>query len=137
MYGIPNMKLEKEILNIKTNISQLKDAYQDAYKDIVIKKHQKDDLLLQLKDAIDLKNEELETAHQKTEQLNKRKSRACSSRIIVENQIHHNVDVQYMNGKITAIPSTNVAILISDNHLVMEKFYFSVPSQIPKEIITA
>lgn len=131
------MKLDKEILNIKTNISQLKDAYQDAYKNIVIKKHQKNDLLIQLKEKIDQKNEELETAHQKTEQLNKRRLRACSSRIIVENQIHHNVDVQYMNGKITAIPSTNVAILISDNHLIMEKFDFSAPSQIPKEIITA
>lgn len=115
------MKLEKEILNIKTNISQLKDAYQDAYKKIVLKKHQKNDLLIQLRDAIEIKNEELETAHQKNEQLNRRRLRACSSRIIVENQIHQNVDVQYMSRKITAIPSENVAIVINDNHLVMEK----------------
>ncbi|MDD7177350.1 MAG: flagellar assembly protein A [Lachnospiraceae bacterium] len=133
---LQSMRLEKEILNIKTNISQLKDAYQDAYKNIVIKKHQRNDLLIHLKDAIDQKNEELETAHQKNEQVNKRRTRACSSRIIVENQIHQNVDVQYMSRKINAIPSENVAILINDNHLVMEKYDFSASPQIPKEIIT-
>lgn len=118
---LQQMVLDKEILNIKNSIAQLMTAYENMCKKLSDQKNSKNTLFLKLKDAIYVKNQELEAAHQKAEELKKRKIRACCSRIIVEHHVYDNVNVQYMDRKITAIPSKKVAILINNDHLVMEK----------------
>lgn len=118
---LQQMALDKEIFQIKSDIAQLTETYDQACKTAPIEKCNQNHLFLKLKDAIYVKNQELEAANKKTEQLNNRKLRACSSRIIVEHHVYDNVNVHYMDRKITAIPSKKVAILINDNHLIMEK----------------
>ena len=115
------MILEKETAKIKASIAQLTEAYEEACKKYSDQITRKNDLFLKVKDAIYIKNQELESVNKKTEQITKRHKRACSSRIIVEHHIFANVDIQYMDHKITAIPSKKVAVLINNDHLIMEK----------------
>lgn len=118
---LQKMILDKEIRGIKSTISQLKAVYEDTYQKSTCQKNQKYDLLLKLNDAIYMKNQELESAHKKADLLKKRTARACSSKIIVEHDVHDNVTIQYRDRKITAIPSNKVAIVINDDHLIIEK----------------
>lgn len=118
---LQQMRIDQEILKIKNNITSLTTAYEEASKKIPGQKSSKTDLLLKLQDAIYLQNNELEQAHKKADKLKKRIKRACSSRIIVEHHVYDNVKVQYMDRRITAVPSNNVAILINNDHLIMEK----------------
>ena len=115
------MLLDKETKKIKTSITQLTTAYEEACKKNSDQKKYWNDLFLKIKDAIYIKNQELASVHKKEEQLQKRQKRACSSKIIVEHHIYDNVNVQYMDRKITAIPSKKVAILINNDRLIMEK----------------
>ena len=85
------------------------------------------DLLQKAEHTIAVQNEALECAYQKMDALEKRQTRACQSKIIVEQNVYDNVQVHYMNKKITAIPSTQVAILINKDSLVMEKLYSCDP----------
>ena len=118
---LEKMILEKEISKIKASISQLTTAYEEACKKHPEQLAKHNDLLLKVKDAVYIKNQELEAAHIKEEHIQKREKRACTSKIIVEHQIYDNVDVQYMSRKITAVPSKKTAILINNNRLIMEK----------------
>ena len=43
------------------------------------------------------------------------------ARIIVEHRVYDNVQIQYMDKKITAAPSVRVEILINNDKLIMEK----------------
>lgn len=118
---LQKMILEKETTKIKASIAQLTEAYEEACKKYSDQITRKNDLFLKVKDAIYIKNQELESVNKKTEQIIKRRKRACSSKIIVEHHIFDNVDIQYMDHKITAIPSKKVAVLINNDHLIMEK----------------
>ena len=115
------MTLDQEISKTKNNITRLTTAYEDACKKILGHQNKKNNLLLKLQDAIYIQNNELEAAHKKADKLKTRIKRACSSRIIVEHHVYDNVNVQYMDREITAIPSKKVAILINNDHLIMEK----------------
>lgn len=118
---LQKMMLEKETEKIKASITQLTNAYEEARKKYSDQVTQQNDLFLKVKDAIYIKNHELQSAHKKSEQIQKRHKRACSSKIIVEHHIYDNVEIQYMDHKITAIPSKKIAILINNDHLIMEK----------------
>lgn len=118
---LQKMILDKEILKIKTFITQLTNAYEEACQKYPNQAAKQKDLFLKVKDAIYIKNQELSAAHKKEDIIQKRQKRACSSKIIVEHHIYDNVDIQYMDRKITAVPSKKVAILIHNNHLIMEK----------------
>ena len=118
---LQQMTLDQEISKVKNNITRLTTAYEDACKKIPGYQNKKTNLLLKLQEAIYMQNNELEAAHKKADKLKTRIKRACSSKIIVEHHVYDNVNVQYMDRKITAIPSKKVAILINNDHLIMEK----------------
>ena len=115
------MVVDKEISKIKAYITQLTNVYEEACQKHPNQSTKQRDLFLKVKDAIYVKNQELSAAQKKKEQIQKRQKRACSSQIIVEHHIYDNVDIQYMDRKITAIPSKKVAVLINNNRLIMEK----------------
>ena len=115
------MIADKEISKIKGYIAQLTNVYEEACKKHPNQSTKQRDLFLKVKDAIYVKNQELSAAQKKKEQIQKRQKRACSSQIIVEHHIYDNVDIQYMDRKITAIPPKKVAVLINNNRLIMEK----------------
>ena len=115
------MVVDKEITKITAYIAQLTNVYEEACQRHPNQLAKQKDLFLKVKDAIYVKNQELSAAQRKKEQIQKRQKRACSSKIIVEHHIYDNVDIQYMDRKITAIPSKKVAVLINNNRLIMEK----------------
>lgn len=113
--------LENEITRIKSDITRLTKAYDTFCKTLPFMQRGTNSLFIKTKDAIYTKNRELASAYQKTEDLEKRLSRACHSRIVVEQHVYENVKVQYMDRKITAVPSTQVVFLINNDKLIMEK----------------
>lgn len=57
------------------------------------------------------------------EEVRRRDERACRSRIVVEQRVFDNVQIHYLNKKITAVSSSQVEIRIHEDNLVMEKLF--------------
>ena len=119
--------IKNEIANIKTMLTKLTTVYNTYCEKTIYTNPYANDLLQKAEHTIAVQNEALECAYQKMDALEKRQTRACQSKIIVEQNVYDNVQVHYMSKKITAIPSTQVAILINKDSLVMEKLYSCDP----------
>ena len=89
------------------------------------------DKIIQIKSALSelegdkrsVKLQELKTALKEKNALEKRISKACRSKVIVENRLYENVQICYMGKNLTTIPSTQVKIHVVNEHLIIEKFY--------------
>lgn len=81
------------------------------------------DILCRVNQTISEKSLELQDVNRKMQDVRKRDERACRSRIVVEQQVFDNVQVHYLNKKITAVPSRRVEICIHEDGLVIEKLF--------------
>ncbi|MGN0414113.1 MAG: DUF342 domain-containing protein [Agathobacter sp.] len=112
---------ESQAGEIKTLLSQLVSARNQVGYRQKLEKKPVGELLSRVEHTISEKNMELKGVNQKMEDVRKREERACQSRIIVEQQVFENVQIHYLNKKITAIPASQVEIRIHGDGLVMEK----------------
>lgn len=115
--------LEREIMEIKEAMTKLVSARNQIFFNRKAEKN-KMEMILQIDNMIAKKERELTDVNQRVENVRKRDKRACQSRIIVEQQVYENVQVYYLNQKITAIPSSHIEIRIDNKNLVMEKRYW-------------
>lgn len=116
--------LEREIMEIKEAMTKLVSARNQIIFNGKIEKNKMEEMILQINSMIEKKERELIDANQRMENVRKRDKRACQSRIIVEQKVYENVQVYYLNQKITAIPSSHIEIRIDNKNLVMEKRYW-------------
>ncbi|MBO5113974.1 MAG: DUF342 domain-containing protein [Lachnospiraceae bacterium] len=116
--------LEREIMEIKEAMTKLVSARNQIIFNRKIEKNKMEEMILQINSMIEKKERELIDANQRMENVRKRDKRACQSRIIVEQKVYENVQVYYLNQKITAIPSSHIEIRIDNKNLVMEKRYW-------------
>lgn len=103
---------------VKHSLSQLAAARKELEK----QKDTDEAMLVRIQDTISKKFDEMKAFNRKLEMINKREKRARKSKIIVQHQIYDNVEIQYENQKITAIPSCHVEVKYR-NHLVIEQLY--------------
>lgn len=117
------MTAENQAGELKSVLSRLVSARNQVDYQQKITKRPNAELLSRVEHTISEKNMELEDVNQKMEKVRKRDERACQSRIIVEQQVFDNVQIHYLNKKITAVPSRQVEIRIHGDSLVMEKLF--------------
>lgn len=103
---------------VKHSLSQLAAVRKEVEK----QKDEGEAMLVRIQDTISKKLDEMKAYNQELEMLNKREKRARKSKIIVQHQIYDNVELQYENQKIMAIPSCHVEVKYR-NHLVIEQLY--------------
>lgn len=113
--------LENEITEIESTIERLTKACQTLRENSAEQTWKTNDLYQKAEKALRIKTKQLNTAHKSIAQLEERLVRAHQSRIVVEQHLYDNVQIHYMDKKITAIPSTQVAILIKNEELIVEK----------------
>lgn len=116
--------LEREIMEIKEAMTKLVSARNQIIFSRKIEKNKMEEMILQIDNMVAKKERELTDVNQRMENVRKRDKRACQSRIIVEQKVYENVQVYYLNQKITAIPSSHIEIRIDNKNLVMEKRYW-------------
>lgn len=114
---------ENEAGEIKNMLSQLVCARNQVGCRQKLAKKPANELLSRVEHTISQKNKELKDVNQRMEDVQKRDERACQSRIIVEQQVFENVQIHYLNKKITALPASQVEIRIHGDGLIMEKLF--------------
>lgn len=113
--------LKNRISTLKCEIQQISKYYHDLNEHPDCNQDKISDLLSKSAEALTIMNHELQTAYEEVSALEDRLARACKSKIIVEQDVYDNVQIRYMDKKITAIPSTQVEILIDTGNIVMQK----------------
>ena len=116
-------RAESKAGEIKTTLSQLVSARDQVSHRQGFHSTSAGELLSRVNHTISEKSLELQAVNRKMEEVRKRDERACRSRIVVEQQVFDNVQIHYLNKKITAIPSQRVEICIHEDGLVIEKLF--------------
>lgn len=116
---------QSEIREIKAALTRLMNARNHISHRQKMEKKTAEDLIARIGQTIAEKENELKNANRRMEDVIKRSERACRSQIVVEHQVHDNVQIQYSDQKITAVPSSQVQFKIHKDAIVMEKLFGS------------
>ena len=109
---------KKEIKNAIANLANARNQYK--FHSAMLLKNS-DNMIIRIENTIREKNKELIQINNSVDAITKRETRACNSKIVVEQQIFDNVHIQYFNQKIKAIQARGVEIKIDNNNICMEK----------------
>ena len=109
---------KKEIKNAIANLANARNQYKFHSAKLL---KNSDNMIIRIENTIREKNKELIQINNSVDAITKRETRACNSKIVVEQQIFDNVHIQYFNQKIKAIQARGVEIKIDNNNICMEK----------------